>query len=401
MPARQAAGRMTGGLAWLALGILLLPAARGSEALPSAMHHYALLERARLQYAELAQRPGLTDLPPLPARTLRGGERYAGMAALRELLAATGDLQAARTLPDPVEAFSGMPLVPAVLDAQTMAALQRFQERHGLQQDGLLGPATWRALTTPMSARLRQIDLTLERWRSLPPNPHRRAIFINIPRFRLYAIDGATDSEAEMLQMDVVVGRTVEQLRTPVFTADLTHLIFAPYWDVPRSITVTEILPELRRHPHYLASNHFELVNGSGAAVHPGPASIAALESGDLRLRQRPGNDNALGSVKFMLPNRHSVYLHDTPARQLFHREARAFSHGCIRVSQPLALAQWLLAADAAWNAQRMTEAMQRSEPLRVDIPEPVRVYIVYGTAIAREDGSVLFLDDLYGLDRR
>jgi L,D-transpeptidase YcbB len=357
---------------------------------PSAMGHYALLERALTQYQALSRQAGLTDLPPLPRRAVQPGEEYEGAAMLRNLLTIVGDMPAGVTAPGDA---------PAILDEALVAALMRFQERHGLEQDGILGPATWRALTTPMSARVRQIEQTLARWRSLPANPHQRAIYINIPRFRLYAMNGTDDREATMLQMDVVVGKVVEKLRTPAFSSDLTHLIFQPYWDVPRSITLAEILPAVRKDPGYLARRNFELVGSSGGVVSPAD-QVAALMSGSVRVRQRPGTGNALGAVKFMLPNPNNVYLHDTPDKQLFSRAARAFSHGCIRVSQPAALAQWLLQADAAWTAERIAAAMSGNETLQVNLAEPVRVYIVYGTAIAREDGTMLFLNDLYGLEK-
>jgi hypothetical protein len=175
---------------------------------PSAMQHFALLQRALTQYEDLARQPGLTELPPLPGRAVRTGESYEGVGALRSLLITLGDLHTSTTF-----AFDGN--ATATLDAPLVAALKRFQERHGLDQDGVLGPATWRALTTPMSARVRQIEQTLARWRSLPPNPYRRTIFINIPRFRLYAMNAMDDREAALLQMDVVVGRAVEKLHTP------------------------------------------------------------------------------------------------------------------------------------------------------------------------------------------
>jgi L,D-transpeptidase YcbB len=358
---------------------------------PSQMHHFQLLERALVQYQDLARKPTLTQLPALPRRAVRPGETYEGSASLRQLLTTVGDL------PDTAIADSNE---AALLDAPLVAALKRFQERHGLEQDGILGPATWRALTTPMTARARQIERTLARWRSLPANPHRRAIFINIPRFRLYAMNATDDREAALVQMDVVVGRDVEKLRTPVFSADLTHLIFRPYWDVPRSIALGEILPAARKDPTYLNRKGFELVSRAGGIVASTADQLAALASGTLRVRQRPGQGNALGSVKFMLPNQNNVYLHDTPEKQLFSRSTRAFSHGCIRVSEPATLAQWLLSDDPAWTATRIAEAMDGDAPLQVNLPEPVRVYIVYGTAVAREDGTVLFLDDLYGLDR-
>jgi murein L,D-transpeptidase YcbB/YkuD len=358
---------------------------------PQSMSHYTLLQRALPRYQDLARQPALTQLPILPRRALRPGETYEGAARLRTLLAAVGDLPSTAVAED---------TALSTLDAQLVTALKRFQERHGLEQDGILGPGTWRALTTPMAARVHQIEQTLARWRSLPPNPYSRAIFINIPRFRLYAMNGMNDRETSLLQMDVVVGRVVEKLHTPVFSADLTHLIFRPYWDVPRSITLAEILPAARKDPTYFARKDFELVDGQGQIVARPEDHLAGLESGALRVRQRPGQNNALGAVKFMFPNKNNVYLHDTPDRQLFARTTRAFSHGCIRVAEPAALAQWLLNSDLAWTAERIAEVMDRKEPLQVDLSEPVRVYIVYGTAIAREDGTVLFLNDLYGLDK-
>jgi murein L,D-transpeptidase YcbB/YkuD len=290
--------------------------------------------------------------------------------------------------------------MPDMLDAALAAAMRRFQERHGLEEDGILGPATWRALTTPLAERVRQIERSLARWRSLPANPHGRTIFINIPRFRLYAMQGTDDREAALLQMDVVVGRAIAKLRTPVFSADLTHLIFSPYWDVPRSITLAEILPAARKDPSYLVRRNFEIVDASGHVSGRTSNLLENLAKGATRVRQRPGSGNALGGVKFMLPNPHNVYLHDTPERQLFSKPTRAFSHGCIRIAEPAALARWLLDGDPSWTMERINAAMQREEPLQVNLAEPVRVYIVYGTAVAREDGSMLFLDDIYGLDK-
>jgi murein L,D-transpeptidase YcbB/YkuD len=393
VPAAGRVRRMLFCLPMLCAAALAGAADAASGFQPVAMHHYALLERALLQYQELAGNSALTRLPPLPSRVLRPGTAYQGMPALRNLLMAVGDLPRPAAADEPDAA--GATPEPALLDAATTAALRRFQERHGLEQDGLLGPATWRALTTPLAARLRQIERTLARWRALPASPHERAIFINIPRFRLYAMNAAQDQEAAMLQMDVVVGRTVERLRTPVFSADLTHLVFRPYWDVPRSITTAEILPAARRDPAWLSRHHYELLDRSGKVVPYSAARLDELQRGTLRVRQRPGDDNALGAVKFVLPNPDDIYLHDTPDRKLFARTVRAFSHGCIRVAEPARLAAWLLGDDASWTTERIAQAMQGSAPLPVNLATPVRVYIVYGTAIAREDGSVLFLDDL------
>lgn len=381
---------------------------------PREMPHYLLLEQALEKYRDLAARPELTGLPPLPRKSIKPGESWASMPMVRRLLMELGDLpaSAATVVPPPMASVTTPGAVPPasgatpavkpeeVLDDNLVLALRHFQERHGLDTDGVLGPATWRALTTPMSTRVRQIEQTLESWRALPANPHPRAIFINIPRFRLYAVSGFEVTESQMLTIDVVVGRAVRNMRTPVFTADMTHVIFRPYWDVPRSIARSEILPAARRDLNYLARNQYELLDGAGRIVPASEAALDQLAAGSVRVRQRPGPGNALGAVKFMLPNSHNVYLHDTPSRTLFARSRRDFSHGCIRVADPAGLAEWVLQDNPAWDRERIEAAMAGTRPLRVDLAEPIRVYIVYGTAIAREDGSMLFLEDLYGLEK-
>jgi murein L,D-transpeptidase YcbB/YkuD len=373
--------------------------AAAPAASPLALRHYQLLEQALQRYQELARQPTLTALPPLPQRSLKAGETWSGAPALRVLLTALGDLPAAATLATPAPAGITAPAVD-VLDDALVAALRHFQERHGLAQDGVLGPGTYRALTTPLSARVQQIEWTLSSWRALPENPHGRTIIVNIPRFRLYAINALDDPESQWLQQDVVVGKAVEDMHTPTFSADLTHLIFRPYWDVPRSIAVKEVLPAARRDVGYFARNHYELVNGAGRVVPYSAASLDELAQGSLRVRQQPGADNALGAVKFMLPNANNVYLHDTPSRGVFAQVRRAFSHGCIRLSDPEALAEWVLATEPGWTRERIETAMAGKAPLQVNLGAPIRVYIVYGTAIARDDGSILFLEDLYGLEK-
>jgi murein L,D-transpeptidase YcbB/YkuD len=259
--------------------------------------------------------------------------------------------------------------------------------------------------TAPYDKRIRQIELTLERWRWLP-SFDTPPIIVNIPQFRLFAFQTTEDRKADILQMDVIVGRTFPKLRTPVFAADLKYVIFRPYWDVPYSITQKEMLPDIRRKPGFLAKQHMELVDGQGdtsPVVPASPQNIERLAAGKLRLRQQPGEDNALGLIKFMLPNQYNVYLHSTPAHRLFAQSRRAFSHGCIRVSDPVALAQHVLRnAAGEWTAQSITEAMNGTTPSqRVNLRTPIRVLILYGTALATEDGAVLFFDDIYGHDRR
>jgi murein L,D-transpeptidase YcbB/YkuD len=282
--------------------------------------------------------------------------------------------------------------------------LKEALARYRLLAAGAATPTPEEARSAPFAHCIRQIELTLERWRWLPAfdTP---PIIVNIPQFRLFAFRSTQDRKSQILQMDVIVGRTFLRTQTPVFVADMRYLIFRPYWDVPYSITQREMLPAIRANPNYLAHEHLEIVNGPGdnaPVMQASPEAIAALAAGTLRLRQRPGADNALGLVKFMLPNPYNVYLHSTPAHQLFLRSRRAFSHGCIRVSDPVALATLVLGNSAGqWTSQAVQSAMNGPDDVRVRLERPVRVLILYGTALATEDGQVLFFDDLYGHDRK
>jgi murein L,D-transpeptidase YcbB/YkuD len=357
--------------------------------------HYALLKKALAQYRALSADPSLTQLPSLGRRTLHAGEVYPGATALRRLLTAVGDLPATATsdaTPD------------LTLDTALVASIKHFQARHGLTDDGSLGAQTYLALTTPLAQRVRQIELTLERWRWLPPfdTP---PIIVNIPQFRLYAFPTTEDRAPNVVQMPVIVGQTYARTRTPVFVGDLRYVIFRPYWDVPRSIVIREMLPQIRADTDYLRRNNLELVNGqsdAGAVVAATPATVTALAAGQLRLRQRPGDDNSLGLIKFVFPNTHGVYMHGTPAQRLFLQSKRAFSHGCIRVSDPVALARYVLRDTAeSWDDAKITAAMHGGTPLRVELKEPIRVMILYGTALATEAGAVEFFEDIYGYDRK
>lgn len=271
--------------------------------------------------------------------------------------------------------------------------------------------ARYRALATEQVAQqsalaedVRKIDLTLERWRWLPPF-QTPPIIVNIPQFRLFAFQTTEDRAASILQMDVIVGRTFPRMRTPVFAADMKSVVFRPYWDVPRGITVREMLPKIRANPDFLAAEHLEIVQSTRAGTRilpPTEDSLEALTSGAARLRQRPGPDNALGLIKFDLPNFHDVYLHSTPAQQLFKERRRAFSHGCIRVSDPVALAAYALReTPGGWTTGKIEAAMHGTETRRVSLARPIRVMIVYATVLAKEDGEVLFFNDLYRQDRR
>ncbi|MEZ5416626.1 MAG: L,D-transpeptidase family protein [Vicinamibacterales bacterium] len=327
---------------------------------------------------------------PLPAVSVKVGATWSGLDAVRTRLRAFGDLA-------PGDGGSG----PAY-DAATAAAVSRFQARHGLEPDGVLGRRTAAALQVSPGQRAAQIELALERLRWVPDLGTRRVIAVNIPMFQLATWEAGRLREPPARVMKVIVGEAV-RTETPVFLETLSHVIFRPYWNVPASIVHNEVLPALRRNPRYLERQHMELVRGPGddAPIVPADAAgLAALAQDAVRLRQRPGPANALGLVKFVFPNRDSVYMHGTPTPALFARDRRDFSHGCIRVEDPAGLAAWVLDGVSGWTPERIADAMQGADNTRVDVAAPIDVVLFYLTAAADPAGAVRFADDIYGHDR-
>lgn len=365
------------------------------DALEPRFLHYRLLKAALHRYRALAADP--PPVPPAPGRrALREGDAYAGAETLRRLLRAVGDLE-----PAAAGAVSG----EGILDAPLVAGLRRFQARHGLAADGVLARRTYAALATSPATRVRQIELTLERWRWLPAFTA-PPVIVNIPQFQLYAFRSLDDRAVDIAQMPVIVGQAYREKRTPLLVTAIRQVVFRPYWDVPAGIVRAEMLAPLRADPEFARRNHLEIVRGGGddaTVLPPTPGNVDALAAGALRLRQRPGDDNALGLVKFIMPNDHGIYLHGTPARQLFGRARRDFSHGCIRLSDPAALAVHVLRATPGdWSAAAVEAAMQEGPPgRRVNIAGRVPVLVLYATALATEAGPVLFFDDVYGYDRQ
>ncbi|HET7293774.1 MAG TPA: L,D-transpeptidase family protein [Vicinamibacteria bacterium] len=350
---------------------------------------YRRLKDALARYRSLAR-----DLAPPALAEERGvheGEPYAEASRLARLLRAMGDLPEGAAFEEGTGVYAG-PLREAVV---------RFQARHGLDPDGVLGPATLQRLNVPFSQRVRQIELALERLRWLPRPPPGRFVVVNIPAFRLVGFESMAD-ERPAVQMGVVVGRAA-RTRTPLFFQEMRYLIFHPSWYPPRSIIRNEIVPELRQDRGYLEAQAMDAVASAeddAPALAVGEDTAALLEAGLVRIRQRPGARNALGLLKFVLPNAYDVYLHDTPATGLFARARRDFSHGCIRVEDPVALAEFVLAGSDDWTGQRIERAMHGGRTLRVDLGAPVPVFIYYTTTIVRADGRIEFYDDVYGLDR-
>ena len=227
---------------------------------------------------------------------------------------------------------------------------------------------------------------------------------MNIPMFRLWVWDSSPQNGAPSFGMDVIVGRGLNR-QTPIFVEEMEYLIFRPYWNVPSSILRGEILPALRREPDYLQRHDMEIVSGAGDDARAVPLteeSLAQLQQGRLRVRQRPGPKNSLGLVKFIFPNDVNVYLHDTPAVDLFSRSRRDFSHGCVRVQDPVALAEWALKGQDEWDRDRILAAMNARRPQQVNLKRPIQVILFYITAVVMpDDGSIHFAEDIYGHDTK
>jgi len=347
---------------------------------------YAALKTSLAEYRRLAADPSV-PVVPVPARRVEPGDAFAGLPQLKRRLAALGDLDANGLARRGGTRYEG----------EVVRAVKRFQYRHGLLEDGVLGAATVAELNRPLAERVRQIEIGIERTRWLPPLPPARFVVINIPAFELLGYDSAIGGGRATLESKVIVGRA-GKTPTPTLVAQMEELEFSPYWNVPRTIAVKELLPKLKNDPSYLSREGMELV-GNGIRKEVDSVALADLERGAVRLRQRPGAKNALGGVKFVLPNRHDVYLHSTPLQQLFGRIRRDFSHGCIRVADPVALAQFVLADRPNWAPDRIRDSMRRTQPLWVPVKPPLPVLIVYATAVVDAEGRTRFLPDIYDQD--
>jgi murein L,D-transpeptidase YcbB/YkuD len=356
---------------------------------------YRLLQRALARYRELAGN-GVGDqvVSASVSKVVRPGDSCEWAGRLGQRLMQLGDLSASEQAMVDLARYEG-PVVEAV---------KRFQTRHGLEPDGVLGKATIAALRVPTQWRVRQIELALERLRWLPHLGDQRLLVVNIPMFQLWTWDRIPPSGTPLFGMNVVVGRA-PGTQTPVFVAMMREVIFRPYWNVPRSIVLHEILPAFARDPRYLERHDMELVRSDGGpapVVERTSDAMSGLRRGTLQVRQRPGPQNSLGLIKFEFPNDESVYMHGTPAQALFAKPRRDFSHGCIRVEDPVRLAQWVLNDDVRWSRERLLAATAGPTSIRVSVPQPIQVILFYTTAaVMPDDGSVRFAADIYGHDAR
>ena len=385
----QCLSRMTFSLLTIACTALGLGLA-GDRSLTYPMYEYERTLRARNQYRVLAAQDDGAVLP-FAEKPVEPDDYYAGVPRLVRLLTRIGDLPEG-SVPADSELYQGA-LVEGV---------KRFQSRHGLRPDGRIGITTLEQLNTPLSVRVHQLDLALERWRRRPYDPSRPAIVLNLPEFRLRAFGGAgAAGDDPELDMKVVVGEAPDH-KTPILSSQLEIVIFRPYWTVPSTIQRKELLPEILRDPSWVSANNFELVTPLGEVVTDRPVSeqmLSELGTGELLLRQKPGPKNTLGLVKFVFPNEYGVYMHDTSARWLFDPERRDFSHGCIRLERPEDLAEWVLREQAGWSRDRIDEVTQGTESIAVKVKRPIQVVTMYSTATVMKNGEVHFFRDIYGED--
>ena len=335
----------------------------------------------------------LADQPLRLSVPLKPGQPAPGLDALARRLVATGDLAAAP------------PVVPARYSGPLVDAVHRFQQRHGLAADSVLGKTTLDELNVPLSWRTHQLELTLERLRWLRDLDNAPFVLVNIPMFELTAWSSPGAGGEPAFRSGVIVGKALDT-ETPVFVEEMRYLIFRPYWNIPPSIAQNETVPAIEKDKDYLRKNDMEIVRGQGDDADPVELSDDALDrvnAGQLRIRQRPGPRNSLGLVKFVFPNDENVYLHGTPAEELFDRSRRDFSHGCVRVEDPVGLAEWVLADQPEWTRDRILGAMEDDTKAsrRVSLTRPLTVVLFYTTASVEPDGTVRFAKDIYGHDER
>jgi murein L,D-transpeptidase YcbB/YkuD len=352
----------------------------GSE--PVFRQFHRLREKMKL-YASL-EKAGGWPVIRLPGDTVSEGDSAEIVMHIRRRLAVTGD-------------FSG-DTVSQTFDTSLARVVSEIRASYGM--DGsMIDDRLVRELNIPVTDRLQTMTLNLERWKWIPPDPGENYLAVNIPEYMLHVFEAGR----EVKSMRVIVGKSVS--KTVIFSGDMAEVVFSPYWIIPRSIISHEILPAVQRDVSYLANHRMEVFINSSPPKVVNPSSIDfdkyTGRTFPYSFRQKPGSDNSLGRVKFLFPNDYSIYLHDTPARSLFNKEERSFSHGCIRLSEPAWLAEYLLQNDSAWTPGKIEEAMNGVKETKVKLHNPVPVYITYFTSWVDRNGRLNFRDDVYGHDRK
>lgn len=345
---------------------------------------YRRLKKALAKYRALAENGGWSKIEA--GKTLKPGMTHKRVEQVKKRLMVTGELTA---LGDNPEEY----------DDALVAAVKKFQTRHGLTPDGKIGRNTLTQMNVPLEFRIQQIIINMERRRWLDPDLGKKYVFVNIADYELKYVE----SDKTKYVARVVVGRTYH--KTPIFSDRIRYVRFNPYWNVPYSIASREMLPKIKKDPGYLARNRYMLLtrpldNSSAINPHSVDWSKYSRRNFPYYIRQKSGRGNALGTMIFMFPNRHNVFIHDTQARSLFSREVRSFSHGCIRLEKPHELAGILLASNDGWTPKRIRDMAKKDKEVQVPLKQHIPVHITYLTAWADIDGTVNFRRDIYKRDR-
>jgi L,D-transpeptidase YcbB len=328
---------------------------------------YKSLKEHLVTYLGIAKNGGWPRVTAVVGKkSLKKGMSSPDIAIIKKRLAVTGDVSAGDT--------------SQVFSDTLVTAVKNFQARHGFNETGIISDSLIKEMNVPVEKRIEQLLMNMDRMRWLANNPTGNLIVVNIPEFVLHVYEG----KQKIYDIDVVVGK--ESHNTMMFNGDLNQVVFSPYWNVPPSIVAKEILPAMEKNPNYLAKENMEITgNDDGLPV----------------IRQRPGPGNALGKVKFLFPNSFNIYLHDTPAKSLFNKDKRAYSHGCIRVREPEKLANYVLRNQPEWTPEKISEAMNSGEEKYVKVKDPIPVVITYYTAWVDESGRLNFREDIYGHDAK
>lgn len=356
------------------------------------LQQYQKLKQALVSYRQLAATVTLFQITGIEKK-LSPGDKHPQIPELKQFLQQLGDL--------PEDNTASSTAKSTIYSDSIVAGVKKFQLRHGLGADGVIGKTTVAALNVPLSQRVTQIELAMERLRWLPEFNAGKSIIVNIPSFQLWAFDESGQLDSTVTNMRVVVGKALEN-QTPVLMAEMRFIDFMPYWNVPYSIAKQEIIPKLLQNPNYLAHENMELVPVFGNEVQGTGftgGEIEQIKQGSLRIRQRPGGKNALGRVKFIFPNKDDVYLHDTPSNALFSKSRRDFSHGCVRVEKPQLLAEFALKNQEGWDKELIKQALETPKTKRVLLKQPIPVLFFYTTTFFDQFDNLKFYSDIYGHD--
>jgi murein L,D-transpeptidase YcbB/YkuD len=350
---------------------------------------YRNTEAALAHYLDLAKKQAAANAQPLQdvAKPVSVGQPYPEAGALLTRLQLEGDAPADAT-------------VTNTYNQALSDAVKSYQHRHGITEDGKLNSQTVKSLNVPLSARVVQLQDSLERWRWLPDQYLNAPLIVNLPEFVLHVYDANHNPE---FTMKVVVGKVVGEHQTPVFAHMMKYVIFRPYWNVPVDIARKELVPHMEANKGYLAAKNFEVTDSKGNVLTGYSAQQVA--HGGVMVREKPGPKNSLGLIKFMFPNQYDIYLHSTPATELFNRTRRDFSHGCVRLQEPAKLAAWVLRDQKArdgedWDLDKVQQAMEHGpDNSQVNLKTPIPIVIFYVTGFVEDDGHTHFFDDIYGYD--